>query len=93
MLTSNDKICFVAVAEALTLKFLIDVVDKLKENNIDVDAYALVNVDLNKIIPKEIFEIMKSSKKLTKQQVERLKNRFLTKELIEYLFTEVFACR
>ena len=82
---SNTAVYFMVPDEALSVAFLYGTYLKAKERGLGVESMYAVKVDLDAVLPEDVKSIgvVWISRRLSKEEVAMLKNRFITPNLLE----------
>jgi len=84
---SDTAVYFVVPDEALSDAFAYGVYLRAKEKGLNVDAMYAVSIDLESVLPEDVKRIgtLWISRRLSKEEIGMLKNRFITPSLLEVL--------
>lgn len=84
---SNSATYLMVPDEALSAAFLYSVYFKAKEKGLKVEAMYATSIDLDKVLPENVKKVAKAwtSRRLSKEEVSMLKNRFITPNLLEVI--------
>jgi len=85
---SDTAVYFMVPDEALSAAFVYGIYLKVKEKkNLNFDAMYATSIDLESVLPGDVKRVGASwiSRRLTKEEIKLLKNRFITPNILEVI--------
>jgi len=83
--SSDAFVYFIVPDEALSVAFAYNVFLKAKRKNLNVEVAYAVSIDLESILPEDVKRVgsVWTSRKLSKEEIKQLKNKFITPNILE----------
>lgn len=85
---SDTAVYFMVPDEALSIAFLYGAYFEAKKKGLNVESMYAVRVDLDAVLPEDVKSIGRKlvRKKLSEEEINKFKNKFITPNLLEVMF-------